>query len=70
MTTTITVKASHGWPVRVSFVNPADDRHDLPPVIVSAGKHQDFVCHSVQDLHIHEIQPGEPDFDPPADVAD
>lgn len=61
MTTTVTVKANHGWPVRVT---PAaiDDSYVGEPQIVPAGEERDFYVHSGQDLVIHEIQPGEPDF--------
>lgn len=60
MTTTITVKANHGWPVKVSATNPKT----AEPIAsygahVPAGETRDFICHSDMDLHIHEIQPGE-----------
>lgn len=60
MTTRVTVHANHGWPVRVTQVNiPPSSSSD---VIVKAGDSRDFYIHSNMDIHVHEIQPGEPDF--------
>lgn len=73
MTTTVTVKANHGWPVRVEQWQPHkgnDTVERISETIVPAGSEQDFVCHSAADLMIHEIQPDEiegaaPDADAP-----
>lgn len=61
MTTTITVKANHGWPVDVHGYGV-----DGVPYVnyggrVAAGETQDFICHSAMDLRIHEVQPHEAD---------
>lgn len=60
MTTTITVKANHGWPVDVKGTNPATGEQ-IPHYggRVPAGESQDFICHSGMDLHVHEVQPDE-----------
>lgn len=60
MTTKVTVSANHGWPVRVTKVTT--NAPSSSDVVVKAGESQDFFVHSSLDLHIHEIQPGEPDF--------
>ena len=58
MTTTVTIKANHGWPVSVVAVDlPSGDKR--PPVIVEANTVRDFYVHSNMDLFIHEIQPNE-----------
>lgn len=67
MTTTVTVKALHGWPVRVTQVSvvpqgqstTSEGRRDV--VIVPQGEERDFYVHSHMDLEIHEIQPDEED---------
>lgn len=62
MTTVVTVKANHGWPVRVQQWQPHkgnDTVEMINETIVAAGEERDFVCHSHADLNIHEIQPGE-----------
>lgn len=60
MTTTVIVKANHGWPVRVTPVDP-NTTMELPTqeVIVPRNEERTFHVHSGQDLHIHEIQPEE-----------
>lgn len=64
MTTQITVKANHGWPVKVTGINPVSNEGSPYGGIVPAGETRDFHCHSTMDLIIHEIQPGEEDFAP------
>ncbi len=63
MTTTITVKANHGWPVDVfAHDKPADANGDTTGKLIGrvpAGATQDFHVHSTRDLFIHEVQPGE-----------
>lgn len=63
MTTIITVKANHGWPVRAQQKDPATGEV-LNTTRVEAGATQDLIVHSGADLLVHEIQPGEPDFRP------
>lgn len=61
MTTTVTVKANHGWPVKVTGVDPKTREPTMGNYggTVPAGETQDFICHSHMDLIIHEIQPDE-----------
>lgn len=65
MTTTITVKANHGWPVRVTQIDPTTGTAISPAQVVPANTERDFVVHSSADLKVHEIQPGEPDYTKP-----
>lgn len=60
MTTTITVKANHGWPVKVKGTDPKTGA-EIPNYggVVEAGETRDFICHSSMDLHVHEVQPDE-----------
>lgn len=60
MTTTITVKANHGWPVNVKGINPKTGEETAEyGWNVPAGETRDFHCHSGMDLLIHEVQPEE-----------
>lgn len=59
MTTEIVVKANHGWPVRVTGIDPVSNAGTGYGGIVAAGDEGRFHCHSNMDLVIHEIQPGE-----------
>ncbi|NTF80834.1 hypothetical protein G6K88_07655 [Agrobacterium rhizogenes] len=60
MTTTVVVKANHGWPVDVSASNPKNgEKIETYGGRVPAGETRDFICHSGMDLHIHEVQPSE-----------
>lgn len=61
MTTTITVKANHGWPVDVHGFGPDGTPFGNYGGRVAAGETQDFHCHSHMDLRIHEVQPSELD---------
>lgn len=61
MTTTITVKANHGWPVDVHGYGPDGTPFANYGGRVAAGETQDFFCHSGMDLRIHEVQPAEAD---------
>jgi hypothetical protein len=56
MTTTVTVKANHGWPVLVTKIAKTGEKTDL---IVEPNATQDFFVHESQDLLVHEIQPDE-----------
>ena len=58
MTTTVIVKANHGWPVDVTPKRP-DGGEAGPTVRVAANSEQTFCVHSSQDLLIHEVQPNE-----------
>lgn len=60
MTTTVTVKANHGWPVRVEGRDTRSGaKIEAYQHHVEAGETREFICHSSMDLHIHEIQPDE-----------
>lgn len=61
MTTTITVKANHGWPVRVTPLDPKTGEVDPQGQvqIVPKDSEQTFHVHSTRDLLIHEMQPDE-----------
>lgn len=67
MTTTVVVKANHGWPVRVTKLNPKDGQ-EMPgqSVTVEKGTEQSISVHSTCDLLIHEIQPDEIEQPPSA----
>ena len=60
MTTTVVVKANHGWPVRVT---PVDAKSGKPTGfwIVPKDTEREFHVHSAVDLVIHEVQPDEPE---------
>lgn len=61
MTTNIVVKANHGWPVKVTKLDPktgAELEHS-PAEVVAANTERTVYCHSGMDLLIHEIQPDE-----------
>lgn len=60
MTTVVTVKANHGWPVEVNQTDPKTGDIIGGPQYVKAGEERDFVVHSHADLKVHEIQPNEP----------
>lgn len=64
MTTEVIVKANHGWPVKVTPFS-LDGGFVAPASVVDAGTERSFFVHSTQDLHIHEMQPGE--AEPPED---
>lgn len=61
MTTTVIVKANHGWPVKVEGYQPNSDLRTMHYYgdIVPAGEERTFYVHSSMDLRIHEIQPDE-----------
>lgn len=58
MTTSVTVKANHGWSVDVTpiDVKSGEKGHTVQ---VPADNEQTFYVHSTQDLLIHEVQPDE-----------
>lgn len=57
MTTTIEVKAGHGWPVDVTPVSRGDATSQTQRV--AAGTTGTFCVHNGQDLLVHEVQPDE-----------
>lgn len=63
MTTSIDIKANHGWPVRFTAIDPTSET-ELPnhSGIVKAGDVLTVSVHSTMDIRIHEIQPSEPEF--------
>lgn len=70
MTTTVVVKANHGWPVRVTTIdkNSAGEpvaNQSEPIVVPPDGEHTTYVT-STRDLLIHEIQPDEIEQPPEA----
>lgn len=60
MTTTVIVKANHGWPVQVHHVDPVYGRQVEPLMTVEPNSEAMFYVHSGADLHIHEVQPAVP----------
>lgn len=59
MTTTVTVKANHGWAVAVMQVDPKTAEAIGLPQTVEPGTERTFCVHSGADLHVHEVQPDE-----------
>lgn len=57
MTTTVIVKANHGWPVDVTPITASGENG--PKSRVSAGAEATFYVYDGQDLRIHEVQPRE-----------
>lgn len=66
MSTTVIVKANHGWPVSVQPLS-VDGSAVGPRQRGDAGAEGSFVVHSGQDLLIHEIQPAESKNPDPTD---
>lgn len=58
MTTSVTVRANHGWPVDVTHV-ALPSREVLRVERVAATETREFHVHSGIDLLIHEVQPSE-----------
>ncbi|MGV1791009.1 hypothetical protein [Rhizobium sp. A37_96] len=60
MTTTVVVKANHGWPVDVEGRDPkTGEKVQSYGGRVAAGETREFYCTSSMDLAIHEVQPDE-----------
>lgn len=61
MTTSIVVKANHGWPVKVTKLDPKTGAAlDWPPAeVVEPNSERTVYCHSGMDLLVHEMQPDE-----------
>lgn len=58
MTTTVIVKANHGWPVDVTRKDP-ETGSVVSVERVDPDTEQTFYVHNAQDLLIHEVQPDE-----------
>lgn len=57
MTTTVTVKTNHGWPVDVTPVDPVTGVPLLHAKYrVAASSEDQFYVHNGQDLLVHEVQ--------------
>lgn len=56
MTTTVIVKANHGWPVDVSAKHPKTGEIAWTQR-VEPNTERSFAAHSSADLIIHEVQP-------------
>lgn len=61
MTTSVEVRANHGWPVRVTLIHKASvgEATTEQVLIIAAGETRTLCVHSHLDLLIHEIQPEE-----------
>ncbi|MBB4103041.1 hypothetical protein [Allorhizobium borbori] len=59
MTTTITVKANHGWPVLVSLLNPETGDPYQPATRIEPDQERIYHATGTTDVHIHEVQPDE-----------
>lgn len=58
MTTTVIVKANHGWPVDVTAKHPATGAIAWTQR-VEPNTEQSFSAHNCADLVVHEVQPVE-----------
>ncbi|MDQ0301374.1 hypothetical protein [Ancylobacter polymorphus] len=56
MTTTVVVKANHGWPVDVTRKDPKTGEPLSGAERVEANTERTFHIHSGMDLHVHEVQ--------------
>lgn len=61
MTTTVIVKANHGWPVDVHKLDPktGEPLEHYPTERVEPNTERTVYVHSGMDLRIHEVQPDE-----------
>lgn len=61
MTTNVVVKANHGWPVKVSKLDPKTGAplEHYPADVVAPNTERTICCHSGMDLLVHEVQPDE-----------
>ena len=62
MTTKVTI-TTHDWPVNVTKLNLSSPSVKPEVSRVKKNSEQDFYVHSSLDLHIHEIQPNEKDYE-------
>lgn len=67
MTTTVEVRANHGWPVTVTVVDLRTG--NTVTEIVQPNTTRQFYAHSTQDLTIHEVQPNEAGFEHSSGVS-
>ncbi|KMK68577.1 hypothetical protein [Puniceibacterium sp. IMCC21224] len=56
MTTSVIVRAKHGWAVDVTSVDTATRNPEWTQQ-VAAGEEREFHVHSGSDLLVHEVQP-------------
>lgn len=66
MTTKVTVETNHGWPVRVSAIDPKTGNAIVPDVTIPPNETRQLHLHSGLDLHFHEVQPNEIETPSPA----
>lgn len=71
MTTAVVVKAHHGWPVKITKIDPktgeplvqvnsvTGEPYTHPAEIVPPNSERTVYVHSGQDILVHEVQPGE-----------
>lgn len=58
MTTSVVVKANHGWPVLVTPKDPKTGAVMEHLVVqVESGTERTFYIHDGIDIHVHEVQP-------------
>ncbi|MCL8385557.1 hypothetical protein [Xanthobacter aminoxidans] len=56
MTTSIVVKANHGWPVKVTKLDPKTGAPlEFLTEMVEPNTERTVYCHNSQDLLIHEV---------------
>jgi hypothetical protein len=71
MTTTVIVKANHGWPVKVTAVDKsADGTEARTEMRVEKNTEVSFAIWSGRDILVREIQPDEADFDAAAPASE
>lgn len=58
MTTTVEIKANHGWPVDIHYIDPKTGEIQTTTRL-PAGTHKIDYVHSGRDMYIHEVQPDE-----------
>ena len=63
MTTTIIVKANHGWPVDVTSKNAKTGESMGPAQRVEKNAERSFAVFGGTDLLVHEVQPDEIEAD-------
>lgn len=60
MTTSVIVRANHGWPVDVTPIDPKTGAPlNVSSSRVEAGCEEVFYVHDGKDLYVHEVQPDE-----------
>lgn len=66
MTTMVVVHANHGPPVKVTKIYP---NNSMSHTVVPPDMKGTFYVHDGCDIHVHEIQPNEPDYQKYVDLA-